>query len=102
MNHKVTTLAVAGAAFLIAGPAAAHQDHTSCGGGAPAVVEALDLPFGPGPDFGTMFVSPIAQAGQGKLTIETLHEAYCADDPGEQPALRPQTNAQPNAQPHKN
>ena len=95
MQRKTLGLAVAGAVSALAvGMASAHQGHASCGGGAPAVVEAFGLPVGPGPGFGTLFVSPLARAGQAKATIETLHEAYCADDPGEQPPLRPQSNQQ--------
>src|SRR5688500_7811761 len=96
MNIKLCASAVAVAFAIGAGPAAAHQGHTSCGGGAPAVVEAFGLPIGPGPDFGTGFVAPIARAGAAAQTIATLHEAYCADEPGEQPPLRPQNNTQPS------
>jgi hypothetical protein len=99
MQCKTLVLAVVGAASaLTAVTAPAHQGHTSCGGGAPAVVEAFGLPVGPGPDFGTLFVSPLARTGQAKATIETLHEAYCADEPGEQPPLRPQANTQQSNQ----
>src|SRR5687767_6256531 len=98
MKNKLLMLAGAGAVLAIAaGPAAAHEGHTSCGGGAPAVVDAFGLPVGPGPGFGTEFVSPLARAGQAKTTIETLHAAYCAEEPGEQPPLRPQSSTQPNS-----
>ena len=100
MTYRLS-LAVAAALSAISVPAAAHPDHASCGGGAPGVVEAFELPIGPGPDFGTGFVRPIAKARTAKQTIETLHDAYCADEPGDQPPLRPQTNVQPNTQSKK-
>ena len=96
MNIKLCTSAAAIALAISAGPSAAHPEHTSCGGGAPAVVDAFGLPIGPGPGFGTGFVAPIARAGAAAQTIATLHEAYCADEPGDQPPLRPQNNTQPS------
>ena len=101
MNFRFCTLAVAGAFAIAAGPAAAHPGHTSCGGGAPGAVEALPLPVGPGPGFGTGFVAPIARAGAAKETIETLHAAYCAEEPGDQPSTTTQSNTQPTNAPKK-
>ena len=80
MSKRLTPLALTVALAVTAAaaaPAAAHPGHTSCAGGAPGAVEALGLPIGPGPGFGTDFVKPLATGGIAAETIATLHAAYC-------------------------
>jgi hypothetical protein len=87
---RLATAAVIGAVIAIGAitPAAAHQGHTSCAGGAPGVVAAMpDLaPIPPGPGFGSDFVSPIAKAGLANETVAAIHALYCAKEPGQHPA----------------
>jgi hypothetical protein len=82
MRQKLVTLVVGLAlAGVFALPAASHEGHRSCAGGAPGAVEALGLPIAPGPGFGTGFVEPIATSGAAAETVAVLHAAYCEPAP---------------------
>ena len=82
MPKKVAVVAVAGAlSAIFAAPAAAHQNHESCAGGAPVFVPALGGPA-PGPAFGP-FASGLARAGLAKETVTVIHALCEPHAPGE-------------------
>lgn len=81
MRQKLVALVIGAAlATALALPAFAHEGYRSCEGGAPgAVAELGGIP--PGPDFGTLFVAPLATGGIAAPTVELLHSLVCDPAP---------------------